>query len=199
VHLNLTSVDLTSIESTVAYLHSYGIYSPLIAFVLFFIQAVVPIIPYIILAGAAGMIFGKFMGFVLAWIGALSGALFLYCISRWSGRNFIVQWMQKKYKFDMRSIDQKNIFWVLLISRIFPVVPTPLINIGSGLGGVSLRTFGLSSALGKLPWAFIYVSLGNYLLQSKNLINTLMILALIIILSIMGLYYFKRRMPFYKK
>lgn len=199
MHLNLNSVDLTSIDSTVAYLHSFGIYSPLIAFVLFFVQAVVPIVPYIILAGAAGMIFGKFTGFLLAWLGALAGALFLYYFSRWLGGNSIVHWMQNKYELDFRSVNQKNVFWVLFISRIFPIVPTPIINIGSGLGGVSFRVFGLSSALGKLPWALIYVFLGNYLMQSKNLINTLMVLALIIIISIIGLSYFKKRIPFHKR
>ncbi|HEX3011385.1 MAG TPA: TVP38/TMEM64 family protein [Syntrophomonadaceae bacterium] len=195
MHIDLTSINFTSIESTVAYLRSFGIYSPIVAFVLFFIQAVIPIIPYIILAGAAGMIFGKLSGFMLAWLGAFTGALFLYYISRWLGGNRIVCWMEKKYKFDLKNVNQKNIFWVLFISRIFPIVPTPIINVGSGLGGVSFGIFGLSSALGKLPWAIIYVLLGDYLLKSKNLINTLMFLILIIIVSIIGLYYFKKRIP----
>lgn len=199
MNLNLTGLDLTSIDSTVAYLHSFGIYSPLVAFILFFIQAMIPIIPYIILAGAAGMIFGKFTGFMLAWVGALGGALFLYYVSRWLGGNTIVRWMQKKYEFDLRSVNQKNVFWVLLISRIFPLVPTPIINIGSGLGGVSFRVFGLSSALGKLPWALVYVLLGNYLMQSKNLINTLIILGFVTIVSISGLYYFRKRIPIHRK
>jgi uncharacterized membrane protein YdjX (TVP38/TMEM64 family) len=107
--------------------------------------------------------------------------------------------MQKKYEFDMRSINQKNIFWVLFISRIFPIVPTPIINVGAGLGGVSFRIFSLSSALGKLPWAIIYVLLGDYLLKSRNLINTLLILTVIIILSIAGLNYFRRRIPLRRK
>lgn len=199
MHLDFTSINFTSIESIVAYLRSFGIYSPLIAFILFCIQAVVPIIPYILLAGAAGMIFGKLTGFMLAWVGALTGALFVYCVSRWLGGNHIVQWMQKKYKFDLRNVKQKNIFWVLLIARIFPIVPTPIINVSSGLGGVPFRTFGLSSALGKMPWALIYVLLGNYLLKSKNIINTVMFLAIVIIVSVTGLYFFKKYIPIHKK
>lgn len=193
------NIDLTSIDSTVTYLHSFGVYGPLVAFILFFAQAVVPIIPYIILAGAAGMIFGKGMGFILAWGGALAGALFLYYISRWLGGNLVIKWVRDKYEFDLRNVKQKHVFWVLLISRIFPVVPTPIINIGSGLGGVSFGVFAFSSALGKLPWAIAYVVLGNYLLKSKNLINTLLILGAIIIVSVIGIYYFKKRIPIQRK
>lgn len=192
-------IDLTSVQATVNYINTFGIYGPLAAFMLFFIQAAIPVIPYIFLAGAAGMIFGKAIGFLLAWIGALVGALFLYFISHWLGKIVFIQKLRDKYEFDLQNVNQKHVFWVLLISRIFPVVPTPIINIGSGLGGVRFSVFALSSALGKLPWAFIYVVLGDYLLKSKNITNTLLIVALILIISVIGIYYYRNRIPIHKK
>ncbi len=192
-------IDFTSIDSTVLYLKSFGVYGPLVAFVLFFIQAVAPIIPYVIFAGAAGMIWGNFIGFLLAWIGAVAGAWFLYWLSKRMGGNLFIRKIQKRYDFDITSIDDRYIFWVLLVCRIFPVVPTPIINIGSGLGGVSLRVFLSSSAIGKIPWAIIYVALGNYFMQSKNLTNTLTIIGLIILVSFIGIFYFRRLMPRYRR
>jgi len=182
----------------VSYIQSFGIYGPIIAFLLFFVQAVAPIIPYIILAGAAGMIYGKLAGFFLAWIGALSGALFLYGLSRFIGSSFFISIINKKYKFDLDSIDDRHIFGILLISRIFPVVPTPIINIGSGLSGVSLKIFTLSSALGKLPWAFIYVALGDYFIKTQNLRCTLLLILLILAVSTFGIHYFKNRLSIRK-
>jgi uncharacterized membrane protein YdjX (TVP38/TMEM64 family) len=192
-------IDFTSIQSAVVYLHSFGIYGPLVAFILFFIQAIAPIIPYIIIAGAAGMIFGNFQGFLLAYIGALAGACFMYWLTKVLGGNMVVNRVRDKYEFDLTNINQKHVFWVLLISRIFPLVPTPIINIGSGLGGVSFSIFFMSSSLGKLPWAIIYVVLGNYLLQSKDIVNTVTIITLLLIVSAAGIYYYRDRIPFRKK
>jgi uncharacterized membrane protein YdjX (TVP38/TMEM64 family) len=189
--------DFTSIESTVHYIRSFGVYGPLVAFVLFFVQAVAPIIPYIIFAGAAGMIFGKWIGFLLAWFGAIAGAWFLYWISDKIAGNFLVIKLQKRYDFDVAKINNRHIFWILLACRIFPVVPTPIINIGSALAGVSPKIFLSSSAIGKMPWAFIYVALGNYLMQTKNISNTLTIIGLILLVSFVGIYCFRKLLPKY--
>lgn len=191
-------INFHSIESAVVYLHGFGVYGPLVAFTLFFIQAIAPIIPYIIIAGAAGMIFGNFSGFLLAYLGALTGACFVYWLTKVLGGNMLVNTVKEKYQFDLMNVNQKHVFWVLLVSRIFPLVPTPIINVGSGLSGVSFGTFFISSALGKLPWAIIYVVLGNYLLKSKDIINTLMIICLLLIVSVVGVYYYRDKIPIHK-
>lgn len=192
-------MNFSTIGTTVAYLHSFGIYGPLVAFVLFFIQAIAPIIPFVIIAGAAGMIFGTTAGFLLAWFGALTGACFLFWITRVFGGDFLVHRIQDKYEFDLNNVDQKHVFWTLLMARIFPVVPTVIINVGSALGGVRFDTFFFSSAVGKLPWALIYVYLGNYLIQSQNIINTLLFIAASLIIAAIGIYYYRDSIPFRKK
>jgi membrane protein DedA with SNARE-associated domain len=103
--------------------------------------------------------FRKWIGFLLAWFGAIAGAWFLYWISDKIAGNLLVVKLQQRYDFDLNKIDNRHIFWVLLASRIFPVVPTPIINIGSALAGVSPKIFLSSSIIGKMPWAFVYVAL----------------------------------------
>lgn len=197
--LDLNGVDFSSVDSTVSYLQSFGLFSSAVAFLLFFVQAMAPIIPYMILAGAAGMVFGKVYGFLLAWLGALTGAFCLYEISKRLGSQAFLSRIERKYHFDLQSIDDRYIFWVLLICRIFPVVPTPIINIGSGIGGVSTKVFLSSSAIGKIPWAFIYVALGNYFIQSKNLNTTLLIIAGILVFSFVGINIARKKMPSFRK
>ncbi len=191
------NIDFSSIDSTVHYLRSYGIYGPLAAFLLFFLQAVAPVVPYIIFAGAAGMVFGKWVGFLLAWFGAIAGAWFLYWVSDKIAGNLLVIKLQQKYDFDLGRISDRNIFWVLLACRIFPVVPTPIINIGAAMAGVSPKIFLSSSIIGKLPWAFVYVALGNYLMQTKNISNTLTMIGLILLVSFLGINYFRKMLPKY--
>lgn len=189
--------DFSSIDTTVLYLKSFGIYGPVAAFILFFLQAVAPIIPYVIFAGAAGMIYGNLVGFLLAWIGAIAGAWWLYWFSGKVAGNRLIVKVQQRYDFDLTRIDNRYIFRVLLACRIFPVVPTPIINIGSALAGVTPKIFLSSSAIGKLPWAFIYVALGNYLMKSKNISNTLTIIGLILLISLLGITFFRRMLPKY--
>ncbi|MDD2585180.1 MAG: VTT domain-containing protein [Syntrophomonadaceae bacterium] len=160
---------------------------------MFSIQATAPAIPYMILAGAAGMIFGRLIGFLLAWVGALSGACFLYWISGTFGKEYFTKKLKKRFNFDIRKIEDKNIFLLLLISRIFPVVPTPVINVGSGVSGVPFWIFFSASALGKIPWAIIYVSMGNYLIKTQNIINTLTMIGAIFLISFLGISYFRKK------
>lgn len=153
------------------------------ALALFFVQAIAPVVPYMILAGAAGAIFGYTTGFFLAWLGALAGASCLFLLAKYLARDFFVRRLQDRYNFDLAGLEERKMFLLILICRIFPVVPTPIINIGSGISGVPTRTFFFASALGKIPWAIIYVALGDYFIQSQNLTATLMIVGIILLVS----------------
>jgi len=176
-------------------MQSFGIYGPIASFILFSVQAMAPIVPYIMLAAAAGMIYGNWIGFCLAWSGAFFGACFMFLLSKKIGGNRVVQKVQAKHDFNIQAVDDKYLFWFLLICRIFPIVPTPLINIGSGLAGVRFGVFALSSGIGKIPWAIAYVCLGSYLMNSQNIINTLLLVLGIFVFSAIGLYGFRKGIP----
>lgn len=142
------------------------------------------------------MIYGYLEGFFLAWIGALVGACILFWLSKSVARDFFIDHLKDKYDFDLKSVDETHVFWILFVCRIFPIVPTVLINVGCGIGGVSNFIFISSSALGKLPWAIIYVALGDYFMKSHDITGTLTIIGAIFILSFVGMHYFRQRLPF---
>lgn len=160
---------------------------------MFFIQSIAPLIPYAVLAGTAGIIYGQTIGFFMAWSGALAGTLSIYLLTKYTGDRFIQRFLKKSYKLNFGNMNGKTMFWLLLIVRVFPVVPTPVINIGSGLSGVPLGIFISSSALGMIPWAIIYVTLGDYLQRSHNLGNTLAVMGVMLIILLSGASYFKKR------
>ena len=192
--VDLSTVDLSNIDSTILYLRSFGLYGPLAAFVLFVIQAAFPFFPYIILAGAVGVIFDPGLGIFLAWSGALLGSVIVYGSSRLAGSNIFIRLVEKHYDIDLKALNELNqskIFFILLISRIFPVVPTPLINVGAAVTGVPFKIFFISSAIGKIPWAVSYVLLGDYLIKSHDFSGVLIVLGVVIIFSLFGLYLFR--------
>ncbi|NLV17436.1 MAG: TVP38/TMEM64 family protein [Syntrophomonadaceae bacterium] len=187
-------MDFSTVNEAIQYIRSFGPWAPLVAFVLFFIQAALPVFPFIILAGAAGVIFGFWEGFALAWIGSLAGACFAFFLVRMTGWEWLHAKIQRFFKMDLNEVTPLIGFWGILIARIFPVVPTPLINFVSGISGLSFGIFLSASALGKIPFSLIYTGLGNHLRVSEDIITTAAALAVILLISFLGFRYVKIRM-----
>lgn len=187
-------VENFTIDSAIKYIASFHAMAPLVALGLFFAQAILPLFPYMILAGAAGMIFGFWGGFALSWLGALLGACAAFWVSRALGKDWFVSRINKRYHFDLEAIDPKYGFWGIVIARIFPVVPTPIINVAAGVGGISFRVFVASSALGKLPTAIVYTGVGYHLYKTGNITETLLLVAIILGISFLGISHFRSRL-----
>ncbi|MDD2553203.1 MAG: VTT domain-containing protein [Desulfotomaculaceae bacterium] len=172
----------------IAYVNQFGAYAPLVFFLLFVIQAMLPVFPYVILAAAGGFLFGFQQGILLAWSGALSGASLAYWICRWFGIGSFLNKYYLRYGYDEHKLSPWTAFWTIIIARVIPVVPTPLINVAAALGGVSFPTFLLASAIGKIPAAVLYTGLGLALFQAQDVKTILFIIAAGISIMILARY-----------
>lgn len=186
--------SLDSITAISTFLKSYGLLAPIVASALFIVQAIFPVFPYVILAAAGGLLFGFKLGFFLAWSGALAGACLAYWICRLAGSEWVIKTIQSRFSYDIRDIDTRLAFWSIIIARVLPVVPTPIINAAAALAGVPFWTFFFSSAIGKLPTALLYTGLGLCLFQVKDIRLTLLVLGLILLLLVAGRYLGKKRL-----
>ncbi len=176
-----------------AYLREFGFLAPFVAFGLFVLQAALPIFPYVILAAAGGLLFGWKMGFLLSWLGALSGACLAYWLCRYAGADWAQRVIKRRFNYDINRIDTGMAFWSILLARIIPVIPTPAINAAAALTGVSFWNFFFSSALGKIPTAILYTGLGISLFKYKDIRLTLILLGATIALAAAGHFYSRRR------
>jgi uncharacterized membrane protein YdjX (TVP38/TMEM64 family) len=185
------SVSNLSVSMVINYVRAFGMLAPLVAFLLFTLQAALPVFPYIVLAAAGGLLFGFKVGFVISWLGALTGA----CLAYWICKLIAGDWARKKIKsrmgYDLK-MDAEMAFWTIVIARVIPVVPTPIINVAAALGGVSFWNFFFSSAIGKIPSAVLYTGLGVCLFQTRDIRLTLGILAVILIIAVVGRYMRKK-------
>jgi len=195
--MDLLSIHSFNIIILSNYIKSFGLLAPAVAFGLFVIQAVLPVFPYIILAAAGGILFGFKMGFLLAWSGALVGACLAYWLCKFMGTDWVIKIVQSRFGYNLRRINPEMAFWSIIVARIVPIVPTPMINIAAALGGISFWVFFLSSAIGKIPSAVLYTGLGLCLFEIRDIKLTLGILSLIIITAMIGHYLAKRRMGFF--
>lgn len=187
------------IETVITYVQSFGLLAPLAAFGLFIIQAALPVFPYILLASACGLLFGFKLGFILSWSGALCGACLSYVIFRWAGGNWARERILSRWGYDMKHLDREAAFWSILLARVIPVIPTPIINILAGVGKVPFWNFFLSSALGKIPTALLYTGLGVSLFRNRDIESSLLILSLILVFAVAGRYLIKTRSKMFTK
>lgn len=168
------------------YVENFGVWAPAISFLFFVIQAALPVFPYIILAATGGMLFGMKLGFLLAWLGALTGASLCYWVCRWLGHAPLSEWLMTRYGFNLDNHNPRVAFWSIVVARVLPFVPTPFINIAAAVGGVPFWNFFFSSAIGKIPTAFLYTGVGLALFNARD-INTILLIIAGTVIFLLGL------------
>jgi len=190
-------MEFSSFQSLISYINQFGMFAPAVAFILFILQAIVPVFPYIFLAAAGGILFGFKVGVLLSWLGALIGACMAFWIFRMLGFSEGLQRYYSRRGYHIGQIDSGLAFWTIVIARIIPVVPTPLINAAAALGGVSFANFFASSAIGKIPSAVLYTGLGMALFNADNIQTALLIIG-ITLLVLLLIRYKAQKNVFYK-
>lgn len=186
------NVSNVSVSMIIDYIRAFGILAPLVAFVFFMVQAALPVFPYVILAAAGGLLFGFKLGFLLSWLGALAGACLAYWICKLLGGEWAAQKIKDRWDYDVKRVNGEMAFWTIVLARVVPVVPTPIINVAAALGGVPFWNFFFSSAIGKIPSAVLYTGLGICLFQTRDIKLTLSIIAAILALVAVGRYMTKK-------
>lgn len=189
-------IALEGVHELVQCIRGLGLIAPIIIFVLFAVQAALPIFPYIILAAAGGIIFGFELGLFLAWSGALTGACLAYWICRIIGYQRLSDYLERRWQYRIPALNPSASFWTIVAARIIPLIPTPLINLVAAVSGVPFWTFFASSAIGKIPTAVLYTGLGLALFSVKEIETILYLLGGLILLAVL-LHYLARRYTHY--
>lgn len=174
--------EISTVNGFVKYARSFGALMPIASFIIAAFQAIVPVVPFVILCIANGVMFGLAGGILLTWLGTLTGATILFFIARWLGYD----WAAKRYQqTNLRRIENMNGyhgFLLVLGLRLLPYFPAPLINIMAGVSKINYWWFFSASAIGKLPFILGYTVLGYNLSHTKNYtLGILIMIALMVI------------------
>ncbi len=143
----------------------------------------------------AGFLFGRWVGTAAILVAATAGAAVVFTVARLTaGTAFGLRLRARAGPLgdtvvaDLRA----NAFGYLLVMRLVPLFPFFLVNVLAGLAALPLRTFVLATILGRLPAAFLYVSLGEEVgrvssfaeLASGRIVATLCGLALLALVPV---------------
>lgn len=138
--------------------------------------------PASVLTILAGALFGLFEGVLLAWLGALLGAVGGFAIGRRLGRPAVDRLLGGRLAQADRVLAHHGLPAVLAV-RLVPVFPFTPLNYAAGLVGVRFRHYLLGSALGMLPGATAYAAVGA---SGANPLGIVVAVAGLVLLVVVG-------------
>jgi uncharacterized membrane protein YdjX (TVP38/TMEM64 family) len=113
-----------------------------------------------VLSVTGGFLFGSVFGAAWIVIGATIGATILFLIAR----STLGEPLRQRFSGSIKTMEEgfrRNAFSYMLILRLVPLFPFWLVNLAPAFLGVSLATFVLTTAIGIIPGAFVFASIGN--------------------------------------
>lgn len=187
-------IEHGDIAALAEYLRSFGIWSVLITISLFIVMTFTIVFPFMILSGAAGIIYGLFWGIVISWVGELIGALLMFVFARCFFRQTVEKLVAKsKYLQQVDDYSAEKGFKALLIARLFPLAPSGIITAVAAISGMSFFDFFWATLIGKLPPVIIKVLLGHDLVfASENMMRLIGVVVLVIVVY-GGLWWYSKK------
>ncbi len=147
--------DLDGVRQTVA---AWGWWAPLAFAAGYALWALLPA-PKSLATATAGMLFGLVPGALVAWSGAMVGAVLAFGLSRLLGREQVDRLLRGRLaRADAALADHG--FGSVLLARLVPVLPYTVINYGAGVTGIAFASYLAGSALGMIPGTIAYATLG---------------------------------------
>ena len=146
-----------------------------------FVQNSFTIIPLILLLTINVTIFGFIYGYLWSWFTSVVASGFIF----YAARNWFQELLLKNIGKRWQESVVEHGFMYVFTGRIFPLIPTSLINLAAGVSTVTFRDFLVATALGNLIY-FFFLSLIPYGLLSVEMNQyTLAALALLFLLFFM--------------
>jgi len=116
-----------------------------------------PIGPFVLIIG---YYFGIKYGLVIVLIGETVGSLLVFLYSRYLFKDYFLLIIENKFSFLKNQININAFNYVLLL-RLIGGVPFPIQNIASSVLGMSSSKYIIATFIGIIPYAYIFISIGN--------------------------------------
>ena len=141
-------------------------------------------VAWIILAGAAGLLFGTAVGTPLALLGVTAAALTQMAIARTLAGEHRGRLLPQRTKGVENFLTENGVLAVME-SRIVPLLPYGVVNYSAGLTHLSYSAMAVGTLIGALPKVFVYTALGGSL-DDLTSPEALIALALWALLGLVG-------------
>lgn len=121
-------------------------------------------VPQVLLVAAAAVAFGPWGGFAISWIGKLVACAGGFWAGRTFGAKLLARYSGPKLERAMAQLSKGGLVACAVI-RLFPTVPSVVVNIGAGASPIRWRDFIIGSALGNIPKTALIAFAGDAALK----------------------------------
>lgn len=169
--------SMLDVEAIKGYILSFGIWAPVVSFLLMIFQSVIAPLPAFLITFSNAALYGWVYGAILSWTSSMVGAILCYYIARVFGRK-VTEKLTSRFALD--EIDDffgRYGKYAVLVARLLPFVSFDIVSYAAGLTSMSLWSFIWATGLGQLPATIIYSYVGDMLTGgTKMFVFGLMIL-----------------------
>lgn len=142
------------VECLQQFFHQAGNWAPA-AYVLFVtIEVIVAPIPGLILYAPGGLIFGPWLGGLLALIGNVIGAGISCGLTRSLGSAWLHRFGSKSSSARIQSALERRGGWLIVMLRLNPLTSTDLVSYAAGFTSIPIRNVMLATGIGMAPLCF---------------------------------------------
>src|SRR4051812_13163099 len=148
------------IEGAKGWFESLGAFGPVV-FVALYVLVGLLLLPASAMTVAAGSIFGLWLGFAWAVIGANLTAIAAFLIARHLARGALERKLKSNERFEeLDDAIGEGTWKIVALVRLSPIDPFSFANYAMGLTQVGFGPYCLATFLGMLPGTFVYVYVG---------------------------------------
>jgi len=156
----LSNVD---VEMAREYVLSFGIWAPIVSFLLMVLQSIAAPLPAFIITFANAGLFGWVYGAILSWSSAMAGAALCFYIARFLGRDVVEKLTSVQA---LKTIDEFFKYYgkyAILIARLLPFISFDVVSYAAGLTSMGFWPFFIATGIGQLPATIVYSYIGGML------------------------------------
>ncbi|WMM26383.1 TVP38/TMEM64 family protein [Tissierella sp. MB52-C2] len=169
--------SMLDVNAVKGYILSFGIWAPIISFLLMVFQSVAAPLPAFLITFANAGLFGWVKGAILSWTSAMAGAVLCFYISKIYGRNAIEKLASKFALDEIDGFFDKYGDYAILVARLLPFISFDIVSYAAGLTAMNFWSFFWATGLGQLPATIIYSYAGEKLTGgAKTFVTGLLIL-----------------------
>ena len=155
-------------------------------FILIIFESIIPALPLGVFVTLNINAFGFVLGILISWLATCIGCYLSYLLFSAISNKFIYKHISDKRKkqLERATTKFKSIpFSNLTVIIALPFTPAFLINIASGMAGISKKKFLLSLLIGKIFMIFFWGYVGKSLIESITDISSIIIVAIMLIVA----------------
>ncbi|WP_170315080.1 TVP38/TMEM64 family protein [Saccharibacillus brassicae] len=129
-----------------------------------FLFAFFPVLPYKLVIGSLGFLYGPLMGALLAWLAVTAASLMQYTLARVFFREQGRAALSKYSGLErIGRMMERRPFPVILAARLVPLLPQALVNLYPAFLNIRPVIYVTASALGKIPAMLVFAFVGQNL------------------------------------